>query len=122
VQGRGRVVVGQPGCWFGMAAAAAGSQCQEEPGAPGTKTAGMSSLPGRRAEDGAPSLYSSNLMLSAKGDSSRGFPSSSPSREPAGMKGTAEMSCVVWGWMLVGRIGRELVSLASAWEGLPPLA
>lgn len=90
-------MLGRPGCRSGVAAAAAGGQCQEEPGAPGANVARTSPQPGRRAGDGASSLGSSNLMLSAKEESSRAFPSSPPSGEPPGMKGTVEMSWAVWG-------------------------
>lgn len=55
-----------------------------------------------------------------KRESSRDFASSPPSGEPLGMKGTVEMSWVVWVRMLVRRMGTELVSLALAWRGVTP--
>lgn len=108
VRGRGRAAPGRPGCRSGVAAAAAaGGQCQEEPGAPGAKAAGMSPLPSRRAGDGALSLCSYNPMLGAKRESSWAFPSSPPSGEPSMMQGTVEMSWPVWGAGAVGQDGER---------------
>lgn len=83
-------------------------QCWEEPGAPGAKAAGMSPLSSRRAGEGAPSLpLLLNPTLRAKPESSQAFLSSPPSREPSGVKGTVEMSWVVWGADAVGEDGEK---------------
>lgn len=104
------------GC-LSRVAATAGGQGWEEPGAPGAKATRMSPLPGRRAGNGALSLYSSNPMLCAKGESSQDFLSLQPSREPSGVRGTVEMSWVVWGEDAVGedeeRAGFLSISLAE---------
>lgn len=109
-------------CQYGWAARVGWLQWQEaragkEPGAPGAKAARMSPLPGRRAGNGALSLYSSNPMLGAKEESSWDFLSLQPSREPSGMKGTVEMSWVVWGADAVGEDEERagFLSMAEAW-------
>lgn len=83
---------------------------------PGAKEARMSSLPSRRAGDGAASPLLLHPKAAAERESSWAFP---PTREPVGVKGTVEM---VWGAGAMGDDEDRADFLSSSLGGglVPP--